>query len=98
MPAAELCDRPATVEQVWGRPTVAELRDRRATAGVAHEMLTLLEDELMRRLCETAGLKMVRHASGVIAAARGVVAIGDLCVMAGEHPGHVLDVGPLPAD
>jgi len=24
MPAAELCDRPVTVEQVWGRPAVAE--------------------------------------------------------------------------
>ncbi|MGH8866700.1 MAG: hypothetical protein ACRDYU_01740, partial [Actinomycetes bacterium] len=27
MPAAELCDRPVTVEQVWGRPAIAELRD-----------------------------------------------------------------------
>ena len=26
MPAAELCDRPVTVEQVWGRPAIAELR------------------------------------------------------------------------
>ena len=32
MPAAELCDRPVTVEQVWGRPASAELRDRLATA------------------------------------------------------------------
>src|SRR5262245_58466538 len=32
MPAAELCDRPATVEQVWGRPATAELRDRLASA------------------------------------------------------------------
>jgi hypothetical protein len=32
MPAAELCDRPVTVEQVWGRPAIAELRDRLATA------------------------------------------------------------------
>ena len=31
MPAAELCDRPVTVEQVWGRPAIAELRDRLAT-------------------------------------------------------------------
>jgi hypothetical protein len=30
MPAAELRDRPVTVEQVWGRPAVAELRDRLA--------------------------------------------------------------------
>ena len=28
MPAAELCDRPVTVEQVWGRSAIAELRDR----------------------------------------------------------------------
>jgi hypothetical protein len=33
MPAAELCDRPVTVEQVWGRPAIAELRDRLATPG-----------------------------------------------------------------
>ncbi|MET8360893.1 DUF6597 domain-containing transcriptional factor [Micromonospora sp. NPDC005171] len=53
MPLAELCDRPVTLEQVWGRPAVAELRDRLATADGPHEMLTLLEEELMRRLCET---------------------------------------------
>jgi hypothetical protein len=43
MPAAELCDRPVTIEQVWGRPAVAELRDRLATADGPHEMLTLLD-------------------------------------------------------
>src|SRR5262245_56456350 len=59
MPAAELCDRPVTIEQVWGRPAVAELRDRLATADEPHEMLTLLEEELMRRLRETAGLSLV---------------------------------------
>jgi hypothetical protein len=32
MPAAELCGRLVTVEQVWGRPAIAELRDRLATA------------------------------------------------------------------
>ena len=32
MPASELCDRPVTIEQVWGRPAIAELRDRLATA------------------------------------------------------------------
>ncbi|WP_327586588.1 helix-turn-helix domain-containing protein [Nonomuraea sp. NBC_00507] len=141
MPAAELCDRPVTVEQVWGCATIAELRDRLATAAGPHEMLTLLEDELTRRLCETAGLGLVRHTSSVIAAATGALAIGDLSVAAGpvnwvdlagragyfdqahfghefrtftgltptryvdvrrrflrEHPGHALDVGPLPAD
>ena len=56
MPAAELCDRPATVEQIWGQPAVAELRDRLATADAPHEMLTLLEEELVRRLREIDGL------------------------------------------
>jgi AraC-like DNA-binding protein len=83
MPAAELCDRPVTLEQVWGRPAVAELRDRLATAEGPHEMLTLLEEELLRRLRGTAGLGLVRHLSGVIEAAGGAVAIGDLSVAAG---------------
>ncbi|MBB5979284.1 helix-turn-helix domain-containing protein [Kribbella solani] len=68
MPAAELCDRPVTIEQVWGRAAVAELQDRLAAAGGPDEMLTVLEDELMRRLTETAGLALVRHTSSVIAA------------------------------
>ncbi|MFI9838197.1 helix-turn-helix domain-containing protein [Nonomuraea sp. NPDC051941] len=89
MPAAELCDRPVTVEQVWGRPAIAELRDRLAMAAGPHEMLTLLEDELMRRLCETAGLGLVRHTSSVIAAAMGAVAIGDLSVAAGVSSTHL---------
>ncbi|WP_342667718.1 DUF6597 domain-containing transcriptional factor, partial [Arthrobacter castelli] len=59
MPVAELCDRPVMLEQVWGRHAVAELRDRLATADGPHEMLTLLEDELLRRLRETAGLGLV---------------------------------------
>lgn len=78
MPAAELCDRPVTVEEVWGRSAVAELQDRLAAADGPHEMLTLLEAELMRRLRDTAGLRLVRHTSGIIAARRGAVAIGEL--------------------
>jgi AraC-like DNA-binding protein len=89
MPAAELCDRPVTVEQVWGRPPIAELRDRLATADGPHEMLTLLEEELTRRLCETTGLGLVRHTSRVIAAASGAVAIGDLSVAAGVSSTHL---------
>ncbi len=89
MPAAELCDRPVTVEQVWGRPTIAELRDRLATAAGPHEMLTLLEDQLMRLVCETAGLGLVRHTSSVIAAATGAVAIGELSVAAGVSSTHL---------
>jgi AraC-like DNA-binding protein len=89
MPAAELCDRPVTIEQVWGRPAVAELRDRLATADGPHEMLTLLEDSLMRRLCETPGLGLVRHTSSVIVATSGAVAIGDLRVAAGVSSTHL---------
>nr|WP_255643308.1 helix-turn-helix domain-containing protein [Actinoplanes polyasparticus] len=89
MPAAELRDRPVTLEQVWGRPAVAELRDRLATADGPHEMLTLLEDELMRRLGEAAGLGLVRHTSNVIAASSGAVAIGDLRVAAGVSSTHL---------
>ncbi|MEU7947327.1 helix-turn-helix domain-containing protein [Micromonospora taraxaci] len=89
MPAAELCDRPATLEQVWGRPAVAELRDRLATAEGPHEMLTLLEDELMRRLADAAGLGLVRHTSSVIAATSGAVAIDDLRVSAGVSSTHL---------
>jgi AraC-like DNA-binding protein len=89
MPAAELRDRPVTVEEVWDRPTSAELRDRLATAAGPHEMLTLLEDELMRRACETDGLGLVRHTSRVIAAARGAVTIGDLSAAAGVSGTHL---------
>ncbi|WP_222853697.1 AraC family transcriptional regulator [Fodinicola acaciae] len=89
MPVAELCDRPVTVEQVWGRPTVAELRDRLAAADGPYEMLTLLEAELMRRLSETTGLGLVRHTSCVIAAAGGAVPIGDLSVAAGVSSTHL---------
>jgi AraC-like DNA-binding protein len=89
MPAAELCDRPVTLEDVWGRPTVAELRDRLATAAGPDEMLTLLEDQLMRLVCETAGLGLVRHTSSVIAAATGAVPIGDLSVAAGVSSTHL---------
>ena len=89
VPAAELRDRPVTLEEVWGRPASAELRDRLAMAAGPHEMLTLLEDQLRRRVCETAGLGLVRHASGVIAAATGAVAIGDLSVAAGVSSTHL---------
>ncbi|MBB4690630.1 helix-turn-helix domain-containing protein [Paractinoplanes abujensis] len=89
MPAAELCDRPVTLEQVWGRPAVAGLRDRLAAAARPHEQLTVLEQELMRRLRGTAGLGLVRHASGVIATTGGTVAIGDLTAAAGVSPTHL---------
>ncbi|MFE0527370.1 helix-turn-helix domain-containing protein [Micromonospora parva] len=89
MPAAELCDRPVPVEHVWGRAATAELRDRLAMADGPHEMLPLLEEELMRRLRETAGLGLVRHASSVIAATSGAVAIDDLRTSAGVSSTHL---------
>ncbi|RJQ76039.1 AraC family transcriptional regulator [Pseudonocardiaceae bacterium YIM PH 21723] len=89
MPATELRDRPVTLEQVWGRPAIAELRDRLATAAGPQEMLTLLEEELLRRLRETPGLGLVRHTSGVIAATGGTVAIGDLSAAAGVSGTHL---------
>ena len=52
-------------------------------------MLTLLEEELLRRLCETAGLGLVRHTSSVIVATSGAVAIGDLRVAAGVSSTHL---------
>ena len=89
MPASELRDRPVTLQDVWGRPTVAALRDRLATAAGPHAMLTLLEEQLMRLACETAGLGLVRHTSSVIAAASGAVAIGRLSVAAGVSSTHM---------
>jgi methylphosphotriester-DNA--protein-cysteine methyltransferase len=52
-------------------------------------MLTLLEEELMRRLRETAGLGLVKHAGSVIAASNGSVGIGDLSVAAGVSGNHL---------
>jgi len=82
MPASELCDRPATVEQTWGQPATAELRRRLTLAGAPHEMLMLLEEELLRRLRVIDGLDIVRHLSSAIAETGGAVPIGDLGVAA----------------
>ncbi|MEJ2852225.1 MULTISPECIES: helix-turn-helix domain-containing protein [unclassified Saccharothrix] len=89
MPAVELCDRPVTLEQVWGRSAVAGLRDRLATADGPDEVLTLFEEELLRRLRETSGLGLVRHVGSVIAAAGGAVAIGELGAAAGVSSTHL---------
>jgi AraC-like DNA-binding protein len=88
LPAVELRDRPLTLEEAWGR-TAAGLRERMAAAAGPYEMLALLEDELMRRLGEAAGLGLVRHTSGVIAATTGAVAIGDLSAAAGVSSTHL---------
>ena len=90
LPAVELRDRPLTVEEVLGRAAAAELRERLASAAGPREMLTLLEDELMRRVRETAGLGLVRHTSGVIAAATGAVAISELSGAAGVSSTHLV--------
>jgi AraC-like DNA-binding protein len=63
---------------MWGRPAVAELRDQLTSADTPHEMLMLVEQELMRRLREIDGLELVHRTSSVIAAARGALAISDL--------------------
>ncbi|HEY8581486.1 MAG TPA: helix-turn-helix domain-containing protein [Capillimicrobium sp.] len=89
MPAAELCDEPVTVEQVWGRRATAELRERLATAGRPQAMLALLEHELRQRLRETTGLALVRHTSSIIAAARGTASIGALTRAAGVSSTHL---------
>ncbi|MFJ4559932.1 hypothetical protein ACIP4Q_28115 [Streptomyces massasporeus] len=46
-------------------------------------MLTLLDEELMRRLYETADLRLIRHTTNVVAA------IGDLSVAAGVSSTHL---------
>ena len=51
--------------------------------------LTLLEEELLRRLCGTAGLGLVRHAGSVLAATSGAAAIGELRVSAGVSSTHL---------
>lgn len=89
MPAAELRDRPVTLEQVWGRAAVAELRERLDAADGPHAMLTVLELALTRRLSQTAGLGLVRHIGGVIAAAGGAVSIGELSAAAGVSGTHL---------
>ena len=82
MPAAELCDRPATVEQIWGQSAIAELQDRLATADGPQEMLTLLEEELVRRLRVIDGLDLVRQMSSAVVATHGTVPISDIGVAA----------------
>ena len=82
MPAAELCDRPATVEQIWGQPAIAELRHRLTLADAPHEMLMLLEEELVRRLRVIDGLDLVRQMSSAVAATGGTVPISDIGVAA----------------
>src|SRR5690348_14455522 len=82
MPAAELCDRPATVEQIWGQPVIAEFRQRLSKVDAPREMLMMLEEELARRLRAIDGLDLIRQTSSAIAATGGTVPISDLGVAA----------------
>ena len=61
------------------------------------EMLTLLEEELMRRLCETPGLALVRHTSSVIAATSGAVPVGGLSEATGVSSTHLAQLRRGPA-
>jgi AraC-like DNA-binding protein len=83
MAAVELCDRPSTIEHVWGRPAIAELRVQLAAVAEPDQMLTLLEEGLLRQLREVHGLDLVRHVSTAIAATGGTVPIGDLIAAGG---------------
>lgn len=82
MPAFELCDRPATMEQIWGQPATAELRHRLTSADTPHEMLMVLEEELARRLRVIDGLDLVRQVSSAVAATGGTVPISHIGVAA----------------
>jgi AraC-like DNA-binding protein len=89
MAAAELRDRPATIEQVWGRPAVAELRDRLDAVHEPHQLLTVLEEGLMRQLRQTPGLDLVCRVSTAIAATGGTAPIGDLIAARGVSSTHL---------
>lgn len=89
MDTIELCDRPATLEQVWGGPVVSELRDRLGRLADPDEMLTLLEDQLRRQLRQTPGLDLVRRVSLAIEAAGGTVPISDVTEAAGVSSTHL---------
>ncbi|GAA2724625.1 helix-turn-helix domain-containing protein [Cellulomonas aerilata] len=87
--AVELCDRPATIEQVWGRPAIAELRGRLAAVTEPDLMLTLLEEGLLRQLRAVHGLDLVRRVSTAIAETGGTVPIGDLIAAGGVSSTHL---------
>ncbi|HWS50587.1 MAG TPA: helix-turn-helix domain-containing protein [Microbacterium sp.] len=89
MPASELCDRPATVAEVWGHDAVARLREQLAATDDPEAMLTVLEQELRQQHREVPGLDLVRDASSAIVATGGTVAIGDLAAAAGVSSTHL---------
>ncbi|GAA0228625.1 helix-turn-helix domain-containing protein [Cryptosporangium japonicum] len=77
-PASDWCDRPATVGRIWGPGAVADLRQRLTAAAGPDEMLTVLEDELVRRLRAVDGLDLVRDVSSTIASTGGTVPISEI--------------------
>jgi AraC-like DNA-binding protein len=89
MPVAELCDRPVTLEGVWGTDAVAQLRERLAAADEPQAMLAVLEQELLRQQRDVPGLELVRDASSAVVATGGTVAIGDLTAAAGVSSTHL---------
>ncbi|MFK0040634.1 AraC family transcriptional regulator [Paenarthrobacter sp. NPDC090517] len=78
MSAVKLCDRPATLEQIWGRPAIADVLQRLTLAEAPHEMLLVLEEELVRRLRAVDGMDIVRDMSRAIASTGGSVPISEL--------------------
>lgn len=89
VPAAELRDRPLTLEQAWGQAAASTLRERLAAAGSPRAMLAVLEDELLRRVREAHGLGLVRHVSSALSATGGAVPIGAVADSAGVSSTHV---------
>src|SRR5699024_12553163 len=71
MPTSDLCDRPATLEQICSCQAVAELRYRLTLAETPHKMLKSLEDELMRQLRVIDGLELVCQVSTALAETGG---------------------------
>ncbi len=89
MSVAELCDRPATLAQVWGRGAVARLREWLDAARDPQAMLSVLEQELLHLRRDVPGLDLVRDASSSIVATGGTVAISDLATAAGVSSTHL---------
>lgn len=89
MPAEELCDRPMTIEQVWGRDTAIELRKRLDAAAEPPAMLEILEHELTQRRRDIPGLDLVRDAASAIIDTQGAVPIGELAAAFGVSSTHL---------
>lgn len=88
VPASELRDHPVSVQHVWGSDT-EELRDRLDATPTPADKLTVLENALLRRLHESAGLGLVQDVSGRIASHWGAVSIGDLSDAVGVSGNHL---------